>query len=184
MGEPARRPMTADEFLAWDDGTDTRHELVDGVVTAMPPSTTRHGTVAGNAWGEITARLEKRPPCYAIVEGGVRLDDGNHYKADVAATCAEPSEALYVEEPFLVVEVLSESTGDRDLGAKTQRYLELPSLREIWLIDSRKRWVQVWRRAGEAWIVGLPMRGSAAFASEALGGEPVALDRPYRNTGL
>ena len=30
MGEPARRAMTADEFLAWDDGTDTRHELVDG----------------------------------------------------------------------------------------------------------------------------------------------------------
>lgn len=184
MGEPARRPMTADEFLDWDDGTDTRHELVDGVVVAMAPTTDAHGTIAGNAWGEINSRVEGRPPCRAVTEAGIRLNDGNHYEADVAATCAEPRGERYIEAPFLVVEVLSESTEDRDLGPKTQRYLELPHLREIWLIDSRKRWVQVWRRAGDAWIVGLPMRGSAGFASEALGGEPVALDRLYRNTGL
>jgi hypothetical protein len=29
MAEPARRSMSADEFLAWDNGTDTRYELVD-----------------------------------------------------------------------------------------------------------------------------------------------------------
>lgn len=185
MGEPVRRPMTADEFLAWDDGTDTRYELVDGVVVAMAPATNRHGAITGNAWDEVTARLEQRPPYHAIVEAGIRLDDGNHYKADVAATCARPSDDRYVGEPFLVVEILSGSTKDHDLGDKLQRYLELPHLREIWLIDSRRRRVQLWRRADDACcVVSLPMRGSAAFASEALGGEPVALDRLYRNTGL
>lgn len=184
MGEPARKPMTADEFLDWDDGTDIRHELIDGVIVAMASTTDAHGTIAGNAAIEIDRRVESRSPCRAVTEGGIRLDDGNHYEADVAATCAEPRGERYVEEPFLVVEVLSESTVDRDLGVKTQRYLELPHLREIWLIDSRKRWVQVWRRGGDAWIVSLPMRGGVSFASEALGGAPVALDRLYRNTGL
>lgn len=184
MAEPALRPMTADEFLGWDDGTDTRHELVDGVVVAMAPTTDAHGTIAGNAWGEIDARLENRPPCRAVTEAGILLDDSNHYKADIAATCAEPRGERYVEEPFLVVEVLSESTADHDLGGKTQRYLELPHVREIWLVDSRERWVQVWRRSADAWIVSLPMRGSVGFASEALGGGPVSLDRLYRNTGL
>ena len=37
MGEPARRAMTADEFMAWDDGTDTRYELIDGTIVAMAP---------------------------------------------------------------------------------------------------------------------------------------------------
>ena len=38
MAEPARRRMTLDEFLAWDDGTDRRYELWGGGVTAMAPA--------------------------------------------------------------------------------------------------------------------------------------------------
>ena len=30
MAEQAVKLMTVDEFLAWDDGTDTRYELADG----------------------------------------------------------------------------------------------------------------------------------------------------------
>jgi len=36
MGEPAAKRTTADEFMAWDDGTDTRHELIDGQIVTMP----------------------------------------------------------------------------------------------------------------------------------------------------
>jgi Uma2 family endonuclease len=183
MGEPARKPMTADEFLAWDDGTDTRYELVDGEIVAMAPPSDAHGTVAVNVATEIDRRLEARPPCRAIVEAGIRLDEQNHYRADVAATCSQPQGSPYVEDQFLIVEVLSESTERHDLATKVQRYIELPSAREIWLVDSRKRWVQVWRRAVDTWVVSLPMRANAVLVSEALG-DQVELDRLYRNTGL
>ena len=41
MAEPAQRRMTVEEFLAWDDGTDRRYELVRGEVVAISrgPST-------------------------------------------------------------------------------------------------------------------------------------------------
>ena len=183
MGEPARREMTADEFLTWDDGTDTRYELVEGEIVAMAPPSEPHGAIAGNAWGQIDRRLQARPPCRAIVEAGIRVDDGNHYKADVAATCTEPRRSPYVDEPFLIVEVLSEGTWREDIGSKLQHYIQLPTVREIWLVDSRARWVQVWQRTENAWIVTLPLRGSADFASEVLG-DRVVLDELYRNTGL
>ncbi len=183
MGEPARRVMSADEFMTWDDGTDIRYELVDGEIVAMAPPSEPHGSIAGNAWGEIDSRLRQRSPCRAIVEAGIRVDESNHFRADVAATCAEPRRGAFVEEPFLVVEVLSESTWREDVGPKLRRYVELPSVREIWLVDSRERWVQVWQRTENAWIVTLPLRGSAEFASEALA-DRVALDALYRNTGL
>ena len=154
MGEPAREPMTADEFLAWNDGTDQRYELVDGEIVAMAPPSDPHGTIAVNAAIEIDRRLEARAPCRAVVEA-----------------------------PFLIVEVLSESTEGHDLATKVQRYIELPSVREIWLVDSRKRWVQVWCRAADTWVVSLPLRGSDAFASDALS-DRVELDRLHRNTGL
>lgn len=31
------QPMTVAEFLLYDDGTDTRYELVDGIPVAMSP---------------------------------------------------------------------------------------------------------------------------------------------------
>ncbi len=183
MGEPASRAMSADEFMSWDDGSDTRYELVGGVVVAMAPPTYVHGIVVGNAYAAIRTALEGRAPCQAAVEAGIRLDEANHYKADVAASCADPVGALYVPDPFLIVEVLSESTWRDDIGSKLRSYIELPSVREIWLVDSRERWVQVWRRAEESWIVTLPLRGAASFASEALA-ERIELDALYRNTGL
>ena len=183
MAEAARRLVTADEFLAFEGEGDTRYELIDGAIVARATESDAHGTIVGNAGGEIARCLESRPPCRAVASSGIRLDERNHYKADLAATCAEPDAAPYVREPFLIVEVLSATTAKDDLAVKLPRYIALPSVREIWLIDSRERWVQVWRRGGEAWIVSLPLRGPAIFRSDALGDE-IALDRLYRNSGL
>jgi hypothetical protein len=36
VSERAGRPMSASEFLAWDDGTDTRYELIDGPAGRCP----------------------------------------------------------------------------------------------------------------------------------------------------
>lgn len=179
----APRRMTADEFLDFSGDPETRYELLDGEIIAMTAPKDAHGSIVGCCWCEIDRRLEGRPPCQGVVEAGIRLDDHNHFQADVAATYAPPTGERWVHEPFLIVEVILESSEDHDLGRKTQRYMTLASVQELWLIDSRERWAQTWRRAGEVWIVSLPLRGSAAFAGEAMGGE-IQLDRLYRNTAL
>ena len=46
--KPLERPMTVAEFLAYDDGTETRHELVNGVLVAMNPPATRHVQICEN----------------------------------------------------------------------------------------------------------------------------------------
>src|SRR4051794_35405121 len=167
MSEPASAlRMTVAEFLGWDDGTDTRYELVHGHTVAMAPAADQHGRIAVNVAVEIDRRLEQRPPCCAVAEGGVWIDDANFYVPDVVATCAPPSNDGMVKDPFLVVEIISPSNEKDELSTKTQAYIKLPHVQEIWLVDSRKRWVQQWRRAGaDSWIVGLPLAGAAIFAS-------------------
>lgn len=185
MAEPAAPlRMTVDEFLRQEGGDDTRHELIHGHVTAMAPAADRHGTIAQNAGSEISRALEARPPCRAVQEAGIWIDDGNFYVADVAVTCAPPSDAVAVREPVLIVEVISPSNEKDELATKVQAYITLETVREIWLLDSRRRWFQQWRRAGpDQWIVTLPLTGDARFESPTLGAT-VALDRLYRNTGL
>ena len=42
--------MTIAEFLEWDDGTDRRHQLVDGMpVMMMAPATEAHGELAAKS---------------------------------------------------------------------------------------------------------------------------------------
>ena len=142
MAETAQKPMTVDEFLAWDNGTDTRHELADGVIIAMSPLTGAHGTVAANATALIHAALRDRQPCRPQAEAGVRISERTCWQADVAVTCKPP--APEIVEPLLIVEVLSPGTRTHDLGRKLDDYKALPSVREIWMVDSERRWVQVW----------------------------------------
>ena len=46
MAEPGIRPMTLEEFLRWDDETDTRYELIDGFPIAMAPPAEAHRILA------------------------------------------------------------------------------------------------------------------------------------------
>jgi Uma2 family endonuclease len=186
MAEQARGLMSASEFLAWDDGTDTRYELIEGVPWAMAPPSIDHGRIVGNAYGIIEAALRDRRPCRAVPGGGLRVEEGPPgivYIPDLLMTC-EPLDGRHVSDAApLVVEVLSPSTKSYDKRFKLPRYSALPFIEEIWLIDSRVRLVQVWYRSGEGWQDEIPLIGRGAFTSHVLGVK-VSLDDIYEFTAL
>jgi Uma2 family endonuclease len=146
--------MTLAEFLEWDDGTDRRYELLDGVPVMMAPPLEAHGELAAALAGEIQTRV--RPPCRVISEAGLLIPDrpDTFYVADLAVTCAprEPGRRMVVE-PVLVVEVLSPSTGQVDRWRKVADYRTLPSVQEILVVFSDERRVELQRRASDGWRV-------------------------------
>jgi Uma2 family endonuclease len=182
MRHPDERRMTVEEFWAFEDGTDTRYELDCGVLRAMSPPLGPHRTIVANATGLCLASLRGRPPCRPENEAGIQVSDDTQWQADVAVTCAPPAHRQAVEAPLLIVEVLSPTTRAHDLGRKLPDYQNLAGLSEIWLIDSERRWVQLWRREEPGWRV-QDLVGAATFTSEVLEAE-VPLDELYRNSGL
>ena len=154
MAEPAVKRWTIDEFLAWNDGTDRRYELIDGAPVAMAPPGEAHGTIVANLAIRIGAQLE--PPCRVVGEAGILLPerDDAWYQADLAVTCTPPEPGrAHVAEPVLLVEVLSPSTAVHDRGLKLVDYCRLASVQEILLVSSTERSVQYWRRDGVRWLV-------------------------------
>jgi|SRR6516165_11040510 Uma2 family endonuclease len=121
MAEPAIRRMTLGEFLHWEDGTDTRYELIDGFPMAMAPPARAHGMLCARLAGAIDAALRSRRPCSAQTAAGIARPDRSDtcYVADVAVTCRpyQQGEQL-VEDPILVVEVLSPGTERHDRRTK------------------------------------------------------------------
>jgi len=175
MAEAALKGMTVDEFLRWEDGTDTRYELVGGVVVAMAPPAPAHGRIAARLGGVIDAALRSRRPCAVQSEAGiVRADrDDTCYIADLAVTCdpLRPDDRL-IRNPVLIVEVLSASTAAFDRQTKVADYRRIPSVQEILLIDSATAFAEILRRSGDQWTTEI-VQGSAATLS--LGSVPLSI---------
>jgi Uma2 family endonuclease len=152
--QPDDLKLSLAEFLEWDDGTDSRYELVDGRVMAMAPPSPRHSMLAGRLARLIGAGL--RPPCEVFIEAGIVTPDrpDTYLQADLAVSCRPPGEQdRDVTEPILIVEVESPGTVRHDRGVKVDRYRELASVQEILLVASQDRRVQLWRRLGARWSV-------------------------------
>jgi Uma2 family endonuclease len=154
MASPAPKRMTLAEFLEWDDGTDRRYELLDGMPVMMAPTLEAHGELAVALGAEIRARL--KPPCRVLSEAGIVIPEraNTYYVADLAVTCAprEPGRRMVIE-PVLIVEVLSPSTSQVDRWRKVADYRTLPSVREILVLFSDERRVEVQRRTPDGWRV-------------------------------
>ena len=183
MAEPAEKRWTVEEFLDWDDGTDRRHELVDGRIVAMTPPSEAHATIVSNLTIQIGTRL--RPPCRILGEFGVQLvnRNDNFYQFDLAVTCgAAEAGRRYVVDPVLIVEVLSPSTQLHDRGRKLDDYRQLPSVQEILLVASEQRRVQHWRRDGARWIVE-DLIGDADLRLAAIA-DPIPLTAIYESSGV
>lgn len=193
MADRAQSLMTIAEFLAWDDGTDTRYELIDGRPVAMAQASGPHARISLNIAGIIERAMEGARPCRALVAGGLRVTDGpfaNAWSPDVMMTCEPVDDRHLFEAPRLIVEVLSPTTQgfDRttqgfDRTTKLAYHGRLPSVEEIWLVGSVRRSVLVYHREQDDWRAGLPLIGQAAFASRVLD-RAVTLDEIYALTPL
>jgi Uma2 family endonuclease len=186
MAEPAIRPMTLDEFLRWDDGTDTRYELIGGFPLAMAPPADAHGMLAIRLGTRIENALMNRRPCAARSEAGVRLPEraDTFFFADLAVSCAPPEAGIrHVKDPILLVEILSPSTERHDRRLKLPAYRRIESVQEILLIASDSRYAELHRRQGSQWITEL-LRGAEGVLSLASVGVEVSMTELYDGIAL
>ena len=164
MAEPAFRNMTLEEFLRWDDGTDTRYELIASYPVAMAPPAEAHRILAVRLVSRIDAALAGRRPCNAQIEPGVVRPDraDSYYVPDIAVTCEpnEPGRQAMVD-PILIVEILSPSTERTDRRLKLPAYQIMESVREIMLIDADSHHAELYRRQNDHWGIQL-VRGAEA----------------------
>jgi Uma2 family endonuclease len=183
MAELAEKRMSLAAFLEWDDGTDTRYELLDGRIVAMAPPALAHGTIVANLAPHIGNRL--KTPCRVVVGAGITPPDSadSWYQADLVVTCAPPERgARAIDLPRLIVEVLSPSTAAHDRGIKLADYRRIASVEQILVVASEDRHVEVWRRAADGRTV-QDLIGDAAIAV-AIDGQPLTLAAVYDGVAL
>ncbi len=115
--------LTLDEYLAYDDGTDNRYELVDGKLILMPPETDRNNLIALYLLAEflklVPIRLIRHKDTEIVVTGNrarVRLPDLMILTEELLAAIGgrRATIAPDMPSPALVVEVLSPGKVNED----------------------------------------------------------------------
>jgi Uma2 family endonuclease len=172
MAQVADKVWTLEEFLAFDDGTNTSYQLFEGRIVAMNPPLRGHGGLVVRLAATISGQL--KPPCEAFAEAGVIPVNRRHswYKADLIVSCTPGNyEDQFIAEPVLVVEVLPPTTSATDFNRKLPDYQQISSMRDILLVSSSERLIRHWRRDPDGWVE----HGHRRAATVRLSGLPVTL---------
>jgi Uma2 family endonuclease len=141
--------MTLAEYLTYDEGTDTRYELVNGELTRMSLGTGEHGDISEFLNDEFKAEINRLGLDWVAkdMKIGIQSPRGTRWETaripDVVVLPLEQWNSLKKREsliplneppPLLVVEVVSPSTVTVDYRAKHSEYavLDIP---EYWIVD-------------------------------------------------
>lgn len=134
--------MSPAEYLAWERAQPDKHQLLHGEVYAMAGGSPRHDRLCVRILARLDAALRGRPcgpfssdqkifipassnfvyPDGTVVCGPVKIHDGT---SDV------------IDNPSVIVEVLSKSTEQHDRGDKWEDYRSIQSLQDYVLVSQR-----------------------------------------------
>lgn len=111
---------TYDDYARWEG----KWELWDGVAISMSPSPFGRHQRAAKLWmGQLESAIgHTNCDAEVIHELDWIADDTTVLRPDVMVVCGQIPEEHLRRAPGLVLEVLSDSTRDRDLGPKHQMY--------------------------------------------------------------
>ena len=152
MSAALKRPAAREEFLAWEEQQDLRHEF-DGVdVVAMTGGTWAHGVIQANLAVAVGRRL--RGTACRFVGNDVKISTrhGYRYPDGFVACTSAPNISTVFNEPIVLFEVWSPSTVSGDLITKNLEYLAIPSVRRYVQLAADLVGAVVFERAGEDWV--------------------------------
>jgi Uma2 family endonuclease len=148
--------MTPEEYLAFDEQSNVRHEYVDGYVYAFAGGTWRYNDVTVNLLDAIRQNARERGCRTALGNIRLRVTERIYYYPDLMVVCDRQRDTdNQSTRPILVAEVLSRSTASVDQREKLMAYRQIDSLETYLIVHQDEPRVEYhWRDEGSAWRAG------------------------------
>ena len=152
MDVPVRKaePMNVEEYFAFTDSRpdNEKWELIEGEPVLQASPSTRHQAIVANVIYCLQAiRRERRPSWIAIPGIGVRVSDTSLPEPDILIGPPGDGASRECDDIVVAIEVLSDSTANRDLRWKRKAYTRLASLMYYVVIAQDAAEVLVYARA-------------------------------------
>jgi Uma2 family endonuclease len=140
------RPLTLDEFLAWERAQPERYEF-DGIQpVAMTGGSVAHARLVRRLVAALASRL--RPGTCEAFGGDLKvLTTGRVRYPDATVVCGPVDPRRDMVEPTVVFEVLSPSTALTDRRVKAAEYAAVESIQAYVMLEPDRAEAAVLRRA-------------------------------------
>lgn len=151
--------ITHEDYFAIEQQEDQRYEYIAGDIFAMAGGTESHALIGSNILIGLGNALRGKP-C-RVYGADMKLYINEHDKfcyPDVQVLCEKGTRhEKYVENPVVVVEVLSDSTESYDRNKKFEHYRSIESLKYYLLVDQTCKHVELYEKESkDRWIVTYP----------------------------
>ena len=147
------KPMSLDEFIAWEERQEPRYEYDGAVTEAMTGGTWNHGGIQANLLAALHPQL-RGGPCRLVGEI-VKIKTASSVRyPDAMVVCAQvDGKATWTSAPVVIFEILSPSTARKDLGAKNAEYQTLNALRRYVVLHQNVAAAEVfYRNDQDEWV--------------------------------
>jgi Uma2 family endonuclease len=149
--------VTPEQYLEFDRNSEGNNEYIHGEIRPVEGGTPAHATIAANSIFAIMKRLA--PGGCRVMASSLRISvdrKSMYVYPDTSVICGKldytDDRKDTVTNPTMIIEVLSPSTVNYDLGLKTRMYWKIPSLTDLLFIDQGKVWLEYWFRSpGGKW---------------------------------
>jgi Uma2 family endonuclease len=139
------KPLTVDEFLAWERAQELRFEF-DGIQpVAMTGGSLAHNRVTTRLTVALVQRV--KPPCEPLGPELKVLTPGRVRYPDATIICSEPDDGSDIVSPIVVFEVLSPSTALTDRRVKAVEYAGVPGILAYVMLETDRPEITVRRRS-------------------------------------
>jgi Uma2 family endonuclease len=133
--------LTVEEYLQFEKGSPDKHEYFKGDIFAMAGAGARHNVIFSNLFIEIGIQLKGKSCRPYGSDLRIHIPENTLFTyPDISIICGEivpsktdPDTAV---QPTVLIEILSPSTRNYDLGGKFELYREIPTLKEYYVVDS------------------------------------------------
>lgn len=154
MTTATKPKLTLEEYLSYDDGTDIRHEFVDGKLVEMPPAIRLHRKIAKFLEKCFEREIERLQQNREVGRGDVGVRTKRRGRTivrlpDVVVFEGETAQDLQGVDilesaPVVAIEIVSTGAKNRkrDYELKRQEYLEI-EIPEYWIVDPEKQKVTI-----------------------------------------
>lgn len=154
-GSPVAISATWEEFENFLAETSYRVEYHNSRLIVMGLAAFIHEVLVMRLGYLLTGFYLGKPYYVAGSNAGIRKESAKgHYNGDVLVVKGNPrylgNSRSIITNPYLILEVLSESTSDYDLGDKRRKYERMETVQEIVFIDPFCKEVLVCKRTEQA----------------------------------
>jgi Uma2 family endonuclease len=146
--------ISPDEYLEMERNTKERNEYYDGLVLAMSGASLERNTIDRNLIMTVGNFL-KGKECQ-ILPSHMRVCNpsrNNYLYPDASIVCGKPmledDKFDTLTNPAVIFEILSPSTKNADKRRKFFFYMQIPSLMEYIMIDSKTRYIIAGRKQAD-----------------------------------